>query len=444
MENHTLTKQCVAVVGAGPAGLFAARELSASGICTAVLNRDIKPGGLAEYGIYPDKLRMKNGLRKQFQQILELPCVNYFGNVSVGNGGALTLESLLEMGFAAVLVSTGAQGTKWLGLDGEYLQGVYHAKDLVYHYNHLPPYSGLPFDLGRRAMIVGIGNVMMDIAYHLLRHSGAGEVIAVGRRGPGEIKFDLHELERVGAYLDLPDLEAELRRCAPAMQAVGQDPAETMAFIQSALPKAAPVSSPGCLKLRFMLSPVRISGNENHHVRKVDLEHNQLSRDERGEVRASGTGRFTQMKVDTVVFAVGDAVDPNLGLPVQRGAYPVSPQPRFPVEGQSFESTMNGVFLAGWSRNASTGLVGIARRDGVMAAQAIQQYLQQCSAEDQPGVRPQVMRVLETRLQRAGIRYVQAQDLAVLHEAEVQAAASRGLSEYKFDRNEDMLNLMGR
>ena len=60
----------VAIVGAGPAGLFAARKLAEGGARVVLFNRDIKPGGLAEYGIYPDKLKMKQGLRAQFQQIL--------------------------------------------------------------------------------------------------------------------------------------------------------------------------------------------------------------------------------------------------------------------------------------------------------------------------------------------------------------------------------------
>ena len=66
-------KYLVAVVGAGPAGLFAARQLALAGAHVVLLNRDIKPGGLAEYGIYPDKHKMKEGLRKQFRQLLALP-----------------------------------------------------------------------------------------------------------------------------------------------------------------------------------------------------------------------------------------------------------------------------------------------------------------------------------------------------------------------------------
>ena len=79
------TKFSVAVVGAGPAGLYASKQLADEGIQVVLLNRDIKPGGLAEYGIYKDKHKMKAGLRKQFRRILDNPVITYFGNVTVGD-----------------------------------------------------------------------------------------------------------------------------------------------------------------------------------------------------------------------------------------------------------------------------------------------------------------------------------------------------------------------
>ena len=75
----------VAVIGAGPAGLFGARELANHGARVLLFNRDIKPGGLAEYGIYPNKHTMKNGLRKQFRQGLDLPNLESYGNITVGS-----------------------------------------------------------------------------------------------------------------------------------------------------------------------------------------------------------------------------------------------------------------------------------------------------------------------------------------------------------------------
>ena len=131
----------VAVIGAGPAGLFGARELANLGARVVVFNRDIKPGGLAEYGIYPNKHTMKNGLRKQFRQVLDIPNLDLFWQCFHWRAGDLTLDDLRTLGFQAILVTAGAQGTKWLGLPGEDLEGVYHAKDVVYFYNQLPPFS---------------------------------------------------------------------------------------------------------------------------------------------------------------------------------------------------------------------------------------------------------------------------------------------------------------
>ena len=118
----------VAVIGAGPAGLFATRALAAAGCRVLLLNRDIKPGGLAEYGIFLDKYKMKGGLRRQFQKILGDARVTYIGHVAVGGDGALTVAALQRLGFDALVFAHGAQGTKYLGVEGERLPGVYHAK----------------------------------------------------------------------------------------------------------------------------------------------------------------------------------------------------------------------------------------------------------------------------------------------------------------------------
>src|SRR5689334_17996150 len=88
----------VFVVGAGPAGMFAAQKIAQGGHEVIILNRDIKPGGLAEYGIYPTKDKMKIGLRKQFAKVLSLPNVHYFGHVPVSSDAAITISNLREWG----------------------------------------------------------------------------------------------------------------------------------------------------------------------------------------------------------------------------------------------------------------------------------------------------------------------------------------------------------
>jgi ferredoxin--NADP+ reductase len=87
-------KHFVAVIGAGPAGLFGARELANHGKQVVLFNRDIKPGGLAEYGIYPGKLKMKQGLCNQFRQILSCDQITYYGNVIIGKNADFRLDEL--------------------------------------------------------------------------------------------------------------------------------------------------------------------------------------------------------------------------------------------------------------------------------------------------------------------------------------------------------------
>src|SRR5947209_12387847 len=131
----------VFVVGAGQAGMFAAQKIAQGGHEVIILNRDIKPGGLTEYGIYPTKDKMKIGLRKQFAKVLSLPNVHYFGHVPISAQSPVTIDDLRRFSPAAMVFSVGAQGTKKLGLPGETAGGVYPAKDFVYNYNLLPPFT---------------------------------------------------------------------------------------------------------------------------------------------------------------------------------------------------------------------------------------------------------------------------------------------------------------
>src|SRR5215472_13322837 len=184
--------------------MFAAQKIAQGGHEVIILNRDIKPGGLAEYGIYPTKDKMKIGLRKQFAKVLSLPNVHYFGHVSVGEDSPVRIEDLCKLCPAAVVFSVGAQGTKKLGLPGETAKGVYAAKDFVYNYNLLPPYTAQDFSVGKRVAVIGMGNVMVDIARWLLLdapHKTAEEIVVVARRGPFEAKFDQKEFAYIEPFL---------------------------------------------------------------------------------------------------------------------------------------------------------------------------------------------------------------------------------------------------
>jgi ferredoxin--NADP+ reductase len=436
----------VAVIGGGPAGLYASRKLAAGGARVLILNRDIKPGGLAEYGIYPDKLKMKQGLRNQFQQILAMPEIDYFGNVTVCCGGNIVLEDLLESGFQAVLVATGAQGTKWLRLPGENLPGVYHAKNIVYYYNLLPPFSQKKYLIGKRVAVVGAGNVMLDIAHYLVRDLQVEEVIAVVRRGPSEVKFTKKEMEIVSSNLDMAALEAEFARVTPIMQAAGQDPGLAKNAFLETLPKALPPVSNTRFRFEFLASPVRILGDWMNGVSGLKVEENTLAAVD-GSVKARGTGNTRQIDADTVIFAIGDTVDKDFCIPIYNDTYLSAPQARFPVSGISYEAydpdaqrNLERVFLAGWARQASTGLVGVARRDGENGAEAVLQYLRA-----QPPMRDveNVLEKFETRLGETHQRVVNKSRLEKLEQAELDQAQKRGVPEFKFGSNDEMFTAMG-
>jgi ferredoxin--NADP+ reductase len=432
----------VAIIGAGPAGLFAAKELAEKQIPVAIFNRDVKPGGLAEYGIYPDKLRIKEGLRCQFRDIVRAAGVSYFGNVKVGVDSPLNFNLLRQWGFSAILVAAGAQGTKWLGLPGEDCPGVYHAKELVYHYNHLPPYACQQYAIGKKVMVVGMGNVMTDIVRWLLTLPQVEEITTIARRGLAEIKFDDRELVSVAAALDLEDFQREVERIAPAMKSIGQVPSEAAAHVLAVVQSAAGSKPQARWRMRFLYSPSKIL-SEFNHVTGINLEENRLEVTPTGTV-SRGTGRYAEEPLDTLIFAIGDQVDRSLGLPVEGSRFVLADQPRYPMAGVSFEMAdtpdhrWQDVFVCGWSRNASTGMVGIARRDGMNAARAVAEYL--LDRPEEVGVSDAV---IDDLLRQSGLQPVHAVDLDRLEAIEHDRAAAAGLSEYKFDTNDEMLRVMG-
>ncbi|MGD8816029.1 MAG: FAD-dependent oxidoreductase [Acidobacteriota bacterium] len=439
MSANSDAKYLVAVVGAGPAGLYASRELVGAGCRVALFNRDVKPGGLAEYGIFHNKIKMKTGLRKQFAMILADPNVEYYGNVVVGEDGDLTLKDLEDLGFQAILVTVGAQGTKWLGLPGEELEGVYHAKDVVYHYNHLPPFSQEEMKTGDKLLIIGLGNVMCDIAHWAVRDLKLKEVGAIVRRGPGQAKFTPKEWQVFARNLDLDDFEEEWARCVPKMEAVGEDIDEAKAVFLDGVEKGKDPISDTRFFFRFFHSPKGMVG-ENGKCTGLEVEETYLE-DRDGYLKAIGTGNTQVIPCDSVVFCIGDKVDDNFGLPIEWNEFVKNPEPRYPVEETSYEAfdpsgerDLSNIFVAGWSRKASDGLVGVARKDGTNGAHAVLQYL-----EDQGEASSTDTQALKNKLAGIDKVVVHNDDVPKLFEAEAKVAEAKGVEEFKYDTNEEML-----
>ena len=433
------TVHVVAVIGAGPAGLFAARALAAAGCRVLLLNRDIKPGGLAEYGIFLNKYKMKGGLRRQFQKILTDPRVTYVGNVTVAQSGDLTLEALRGAGLDALVFAIGAQGTKYLGIEGERLPGVYHAKDLVYHYNRLPPFSEQAFPMGRRVAIVGVGNVMVDIANYCVHFCDCDAVVAVARRGPYEKAYDDREFEDVEDAFDRDLYRGEIARIRPRLEAAGQD-ADALLHALGQRPEPE-TRTRARLSFRFLASPRRVLA-EGGTVVGLEVEETRLEK--KGErVNAVGTGQVSVVPCDTVVFAVGDRVDPAVGLPYKDGLYVTHPgaDPSYQVWDPATERDLPDVYVVGWARRASDGVVGRARLD---AETGIKRVLADLSAKPPRPVAEaeRVVGGLVDGLKTRGAAIVPYPDVVRIEAAERDRAAKAGVEEDKFSSNRDMLALL--
>lgn len=432
----------VFVVGAGPAGLYATQKLARAGHSVFLFNRDIKPGGLAEYGIYPTKDKMKVGLRRLFGKILAMPNVAYFGHSPVRSGKPLTIDKLKEWNPAALVYAVGAQGTKKLGLPGEDSKGVYSAKDFVYHYNLLPPFASRDFSTGKRVAVIGMGNVMVDLAHWLLTddpNHTTEEVIVIARRGPFEAKFDQKEFAYVEPYLDCRALEDELARVKERIAAVGQDTAKVAeaSFPTLAKPHQAPTGAR--LRFRFLSSPTTIHADTDGRINRLTVVENDLI-PRNGGTASKATDKTVDLKVDTLIFAIGDVVDPTVGLPSAKGNFVTNPdtsqsgQAAYEVFDPQSAHVVKGTYVVGWARKASEGLVGKARYDAEQGVDHVLKYLEGVPEGSTPSAAE-----IRASLDRKGIQPVTQVELAHLARAEQKQARERGVTSFKFGDDQDML-----
>src|SRR5712671_7677199 len=192
----------VAVVGSGPAGFYAAGALLGADEAVEVdmLERLPTPWGLVRLGVAPDHPKLKT-VSRAFERIAEQPGFRFLGNVEVGRD--LRPEDLVRL-YDAVIYAVGAQTDRRLGIPGEDLPGSWPATEFVAWYNGHPDFQQIEFDLDvERAVVIGVGNVALDIARMLaLTHeelagtdatdasiaaiasSPIREIVVVGRRGP--------------------------------------------------------------------------------------------------------------------------------------------------------------------------------------------------------------------------------------------------------------------
>lgn len=442
-------KHVIIVAGAGPAGMAVAASLGKAGHEIIILNRDIKFGGLAEYGIFPSKLKLRGGLRKQYWDLLQQPNVHYFGNVSIGKDKDLTVDDVRSLGASAVVFSIGAQGTKAIGVEGDSAQGVFHAKDVVYHFNRLPGFGDRPFEMGKHVAVIGAGDVMVDIAHWLTRYKKVERVTAIVRRGPAERKYNPKEIRAVCGNMDLEGIKNEFDRIKDRLVAVGQNPDEIQKGLFDEFTKCEPAASPTKMGFRFLASPKRILVDEHNRVRGLEMEENKL--EPKGEDTAAvGLKQFYEFPCDSVVFAVGDKVDDTVGLPYKGGTFLTNPNKTgndpddalFQAYDETSGKILEGLFLAGWARKASEGLVGVAKRDGDWCAEVVTRYLETKAAGSPVSA---VLDKLQALLKERKSRPVDITGLRALQAAEkAHKDMTECIGEFKYVTNQEMLSLIER
>ena len=444
------TSHVIIVVGAGPAGMAVASSLAKAGHEIVILNRDIKFGGLAEYGIFPAKLKLRGGLKKQYWELLDRPNVHYLGNVSIGNGKDLTVEEVRNLGASAVVFSIGAQGTKAIGVDGDSAKGVFHAKDVVYHFNRLPGFGDRPFDMGKHVAVIGAGDVMVDISHWLVRYKKVERVTAIVRRGPAERKYNPKEIRMVCANMDVEGIANEVARIKDRLAAVGQNAGDILKGLTDEFTKCEPKVSETKMGFKFLASPKRILTDENNQVCGLEMEDNKL--DPKGEdTVAVGLKQYYEFPCDSVVFAVGDKVDETVGLPYKSGLFITNPNKTgndpddalFQAYDETAGMVIDGVFLAGWARKASEGLVGIAKRDGDWCADVVTKYLSMKTPDTHSAVKV-VLGKLASILTAHKSHPVDLAGLRMLDSNEKSHWGEDCIGEFKFTNNKEMLELIER
>jgi NADPH-dependent glutamate synthase beta subunit-like oxidoreductase len=358
----------VAVIGAGPAGIYAADALTrqdAVPVAVDLIDRLPTPFGLVRHGIAPDHPKMR-AIRDTLHRTLDDPLVRFVGNVEIGRDISL---ADLRRHVDAVIYTYGASLDRHLGIDGEDLPGSLAATELVAWYTGHPDADRARVEAAlagvRSVVVVGVGNVALDVARVLARTSAeleptdmpqhvldtlaataVEEVTVLGRRGPAQASFTTQELRELGelecatVLVDADDLL--LDPAAEERAAADRIVSRNLAVLRG---WADHVAEPGRtrLHLRFFARPVR-------------LERTAVDADG----RAMGTGEVDLVRADLVVRSVGYFGTPLPGLPVDERSGTV-PHEAGRVLRDGAPSA--GEYVAGWIKRGPSGVVGTNKHD---------------------------------------------------------------------------------
>ncbi len=376
----------VAIVGAGPAGAFAA-----AGVWRVRGDAEIDlferlptPWGLLRGGVAPDHQEIKR-LADTFERETLLRGGRLFGNVEVGVD--VSHDELMRH-YSAVIYATGAQSDKSLGIPGEGLSGSWAATEFVAWYNGHPDYRGLEFDLSHpRAIVIGHGNVAADVtrvltlspaelegtdvadhALEALRQSRIEEVVVLGRRGPAQAAFtsselrELGHLDGVGLRVDPAEIELDPLSGSWLEEQGTFTARKNVELLREFAVRGERSDAARRIVLRFLRSPAEIRGNGR--VEAVRVRRNEIVPADDGSLRPRAVDEEPEtVQCGLVLRSVGYRAVPLPGVPFDQRSF-VVPNDCGRVLGPDGEP-LPGVYVVGWIKRGPTGILGTNKRDAL-------------------------------------------------------------------------------
>ncbi len=449
----------VAIIGSGPSGFYAAEHLLSHddlNVQVEMFDRLPTPFGLVRAGVAPDHPKIKS-VTRVFDKVATNPEFRFRGNVEFGRN--IEHEDLLEY-FNAVIYCVGARSDRRLGIAREYLPGSHGASDFVGWYNASPDQRNLTFDFsGERVVVVGNGNVAMDVARvlmlppeelaatdiggHALRALSANkvrEVTILGRRGPAQAAFTYRELRElaerddIDVIVDPADMQLDPHSLHDTSHSADRGRDQVLDLLRE-LSERGDRGHDRRIVFRFLVSPVEIVGT--NRVEGVDVVHNDLYRGNNGELRARATDRHEIVPADIVFRAIGYQGVALPGVPFDPITSTI-PNDRGRVIDSLTGQPREGEYVAGWIKRGPNGIIGTNKPD---AQETVEMLVEDLRAGR---MRKEVLspEVFNRFLSQRQGEVVSFDDWKFLDSREVAKGEELGRPRLKFARVENMLRVL--
>jgi ferredoxin/flavodoxin---NADP+ reductase len=441
----------VAIIGSGPAGLYAAVELLRRERTAVVhiYDRLLTPGGLVRYGVSPDHSQRR--LISEAYENLAISSGRYFfhGNIEIGKD--LTHETL-QHHHHAIIYACGAAESRQLGIAGEKLKGSHTASEFINWYNGHPDYSDCDYDLKtHRAVVIGNGNVALDIARmillgeqrlkrtdiadHALRSisdSTIKEVVILGRRGPNQAGFTLPEILELDQLNDTDIIfeNADFSSTSHKLTLTQSMRADAMQNYAG----RAQTGRPKKLIFRFLTSPVQINGVDC--VDSIRTVKNCVIDDAIGDSAVSPSTEYDIITTGLVVQAVGYRGTRIPDLPYDERKCLVPNIDGRVIDGN--HQVLDGTYVAGWLKRGPNGVIGSNK---FCSAETINSLLQDW-ADDKLNHPPSTQKQLISHLRKQGLKPTDLSDWRKINFIEKQTGSTQKRPRVKITSKERMLSIV--